>query len=80
MDKAQIAAVIADWTGVPLNRITQSELEVVTRLPDYLGSKIKGQALAIDQLHRHLLTARADLRRPGRPLGPLFAGGAQWRG
>ncbi len=72
VDRAQIAAVIADWTGVPLNRITQGELEVVTNLPEHLGDKIKGQALAIDQLHRHLLTARADLRRPGRPLGAFL--------
>ena len=35
VDRAQIAAVIADWTGVPLNRITQSELELVTNLPDH---------------------------------------------
>lgn len=75
VDRAQIAAVIADWTGVPLNRITQSELELVTNLPDHLGMKIKGQALAINHLHRHLLTARADLRRPGRPLGAFLLAG-----
>lgn len=33
VDKTQIAAVIAEWTGVPLNRISQGELDVVTRLP-----------------------------------------------
>ncbi|MCA6998106.1 type VI secretion system ATPase TssH [Dickeya solani] len=72
VDKIQIASVIAEWTGVPLNRISQGELDVVTRLPDYLGDSIKGQQLAIAQLHKHLLTARADLRRPGRPLGAFL--------
>ncbi|TYL43810.1 type VI secretion system ATPase TssH [Dickeya sp. ws52] len=72
VDKTQIASVIAEWTGVPLNRISQGELDVVTRLPDYLGDSIKGQQLAIAQLHKHLLTARADLRRPGRPLGAFL--------
>ncbi|MEQ9971510.1 type VI secretion system ATPase TssH [Pectobacterium carotovorum] len=72
VDKTQIAAVIAEWTGVPLNRISQSEMDVVTRLPEFLGDLIKGQQLAITHLHKHLLTARADLRRPGRPLGAFL--------
>ncbi|HDT5860172.1 TPA: type VI secretion system ATPase TssH [Aeromonas hydrophila subsp. hydrophila] len=72
VDKTQIAAVIAEWTGVPLNCISQGELDVVTRLPEYLGELIKGQDVAVAHLHKHLLTARADLRRPGRPLGAFL--------
>ncbi|TDB48879.1 type VI secretion system ATPase TssH [Photorhabdus khanii] len=72
VNKNQIAAVIAEWTGVPLNRLSQSELSVVTELPTHLGQSIKGQDLAIKCLHQHLLTARADLRRPGRPLGAFL--------
>ncbi|OKP01168.1 type VI secretion system ATPase TssH [Xenorhabdus eapokensis] len=72
VDKTQIAAVIAEWTGVPLNRLSQSELSIVTELPTHLGQSIKGQEVAIQCLHKHLLTARADLRRPGRPLGAFL--------
>ncbi|GAJ50817.1 type VI secretion system ATPase TssH, partial [Aeromonas salmonicida] len=72
VDKTQVAAVIAEWTGVPLNRISQGELDVVTRLPEYLGELIKGLDVAVAHLHKHLLTARADLRRPGRPLGAFL--------
>lgn len=72
VDKKQIAAVIAEWTGVPLNRLSQDALSVVTELPIYLEQSIKGQSLAIECLHKHLLTARADLRRPGRPLGAFL--------
>lgn len=72
VDKSQVAAVVAEWTGVPLNRISQGELDVVTRLPEYLGELIKGQDVAVAHLHKHLLTARADLRRPGRPLGAFL--------
>ncbi|MFD0706794.1 type VI secretion system ATPase TssH, partial [Photorhabdus akhurstii] len=75
VDKNQIATVIAEWTGVPLNRLSQSELSVVTELPTHLGQSIKGQDLAIKCLHQHLLTARADLRRPGRPLGAFLLAG-----
>ncbi|MEG0280712.1 MAG: type VI secretion system ATPase TssH [Morganella sp. (in: enterobacteria)] len=70
--KKQIAAVIAEWTGVPLNRLSQDALSIVTELPQYLEEFIKGQDLAIAHLHKHLLTARADLRRPGRPLGAFL--------
>ena len=71
----QIASVIAEWTGVPIDRLSQNELNVITALPTYLSKEIKGQDLAIKHLHRHLLTARADLRRTGRPLGAfLFVG------
>jgi type VI secretion system protein VasG len=72
VDKHQIAAVIAEWTGVPLNRLSQSELSIVTELPTYLGQQLKGQDSAIHCLHQHLLTARADLRRPGRPMGAFL--------
>ncbi|CAM6899988.1 MULTISPECIES: type VI secretion system ATPase TssH [Enterobacter] len=72
VDKDQISTVIAEWTGVPLQQITQNELKVITELPDFLSRTIKGQDLAIGHLHRHLLTARADLRRTGRPLGAFL--------
>lgn len=75
VDKKQIAAVIAEWTGVPLNRLSQNEMSVITDLPQWLGDTIKGQDLAIKHLHKHLLTARADLRRPGRPLGAFLLAG-----
>lgn len=75
VDKKQIAAVIAEWTGVPLNRLSQNEMSVITDLPAWLGDVIKGQDLAIATLHKHLLTARADLRRPGRPLGAFLLAG-----
>lgn len=75
VDKKQIAAVIAEWTGVPLNRLSQNEMSVITDLPQWLSETIKGQDLAIQHLHKHLLTARADLRRPGRPLGAFLLAG-----
>lgn len=75
VDKKQITAVIAEWTGVPLNRLSQNEMSVITDLPQWLGDTIKGQELAIKHLHKHLLTARADLRRPGRPLGAFLLAG-----
>ena len=75
VDARQVAEVIADWTGIPVNRMTTDELEKITHLPAYLQEHIKGQDTAIDYLHQHLLTARADLRRPGRPMGAFLLAG-----
>ncbi|HFD13543.1 MAG TPA: type VI secretion system ATPase TssH [Crenotrichaceae bacterium] len=72
VDKKQIAAVISDWTGIPLNTITGDELERITGLPKQLKSMIKGQKSAIETIHKHLLTAIADLRRAGRPMGAFL--------
>ncbi|MFG6668298.1 type VI secretion system ATPase TssH [Halomonas sp. HNIBRBA4712] len=75
VEEAQIAQVIGDWTGVPVERMTSDELTRLTELPEHLGQLIKGQDVAIERIHRHLLTARADLRRPGRPLGAFLLAG-----
>ncbi|TVP46411.1 MAG: type VI secretion system ATPase TssH [Halomonas sp.] len=72
VEEAQIAQVIGDWTGVPVERMTSDELTRLTELPTHLGTLIQGQSCAIERIHRHLLTARADLRRPGRPLGAFL--------
>lgn len=68
----QITAVIADLTGIPVNSMTGDELTKLTELPDILNDNIKGQSQAIEQIHKSLLTAMADLRRAGTPLGALL--------
>lgn len=68
----QITAVIADLTGIPVNSMTGDELTKLTELPDILNDNIKGQSQAIEQIHKNLLTAMADLRRAGIPLGALL--------
>lgn len=68
----QITAVIADLTGIPVNSMTGDELTKLTELSDILNDNIKGQSQAIEQIHKNLLTAMADLRRAGTPLGALL--------
>ncbi|CAK7052030.1 type VI secretion system ATPase TssH [Saezia sanguinis] len=67
--KEQIAQVIADWTGIPATTISHDRMERLKRMPAILAERVKGQDVAIDHIHRHLLTSTADLRRPGTPLG-----------
>lgn len=72
VNEQQIAEVISDWTGVPIDQMNADELHKITHLPEILSAKIKGQDVAIECVHRHLLTSRADLRRPGRPKGAFL--------
>ncbi|NOI81548.1 type VI secretion system ATPase TssH [Vibrio tubiashii] len=72
VDAQQVAEVIADWTGVPVDQMNSDELHKITHLTSILGEAIKGQDVAIKRVHKHLLTARADLRRPGRPKGAFL--------
>lgn len=70
--REQIAQVIADWTGIPANTMTSDRMERLSALPALLRERVKGQDTAIERVHKHLLTAMADLRRPGTPLGAFL--------
>ncbi|HCF2456920.1 TPA: type VI secretion system ATPase TssH [Pseudomonas aeruginosa] len=70
--REQIAQVIADWTGIPATTIDSDQMERLGSLPQMLRERVKGQDEAIERIHRHLLTAVADLRRPGTPMGAFL--------
>ena len=72
VDREQIAHVISDWTGIPVSQMTGNELKRLTQLPQIIADRIQGQDLAIQTIHRHLLTSSADLRRAGRPKGAFL--------
>lgn len=73
--REQIAQVIADWTGIPVTTLGTSQVERLAQLPALLRERVKGQDAAIERVHKHLLTAMADLRRPGTPLGAFLLAG-----
>lgn len=68
----QIAQVIADWTGIPATTINSDQLTRLEHLPQTLQTRVKGQDAALTAIHRRLLTAVADLRRPGTPMGAFL--------
>lgn len=72
VDEHQIASVIADWTGVPVEQMNSDELYKITHLPQLLAESLKGQDIAISRLHKNMLTSRADLRKSGRPKGAFL--------
>ena len=70
-----VAAVAAEWTGIPLLRITESEGERLLRLEKELSERVVGQGEAVSAVARAIRRSRVGLKEPGRPVGSfLFLG------
>ncbi|MEU4219640.1 ATP-dependent Clp protease ATP-binding subunit [Actinoplanes sp. NPDC026623] len=71
----QIAEVLANWTGIPLQRLTDEETSRLLRMEDELHKRIIGQAEAVRAVARAIRRTRAGLKDPKRPSGSfIFAG------
>ncbi|CAQ85886.1 MULTISPECIES: type VI secretion system ATPase TssH [Photorhabdus] len=69
VDAHSVAAVVADWTGIPLGRMVKNELNVVQNLEHSLGQRVIGQQYALNIISERVRTARAHLADPSRPVG-----------
>ncbi|MGG7306180.1 ATP-dependent Clp protease ATP-binding subunit [Curtobacterium sp. AB451] len=70
-----IAAVIAQWTGIPLGRLLQGETEKLLHLENELGRRIIGQRTAVSTVSEAVRRTRAGISDPDRPTGSfLFLG------
>ncbi|KWK76523.1 ClpV1 family T6SS ATPase [Burkholderia ubonensis] len=68
-DAHAVAAVVADWTGIPLGRMVRDETQAVLNLADTLGERVVGQRHAIALIAERIQTARARLDDPAKPHG-----------
>ncbi len=70
-----IAAVVARWTGVPVERMMEGERDKLLRMEEVIGKRVIGQADAVRAVSTAVRRARAGLQDPNRPLGSfLFLG------
>ena len=70
-----IAEVVAKWTGIPVNKMLQSEREKLLTLEDVLHKRVIGQEEAIDAVSDAIRRSRAGLQDPKKPIGSfLFLG------
>ncbi|MBL0174536.1 MAG: ATP-dependent Clp protease ATP-binding subunit [Ignavibacteria bacterium] len=69
VDEEVIADVVSMMTGIPVNRIAQSESQKLLRMADELKTEIVGQDEAIEKLSRAIRRTRAGLKDPSRPIG-----------
>jgi ATP-dependent Clp protease ATP-binding subunit ClpB len=71
----QIAEVVSRWTGIPVNKLTQTEKAKLLQLPQKLHERVVGQDEAVNAVADAVLRSRAGLSRPGAPTGSfLFLG------
>jgi type VI secretion system protein VasG len=67
---AQITGeVISAWTGIPVGKMQQDEINTVLTLQSHLGSRVIGQNHAMDAISQRISTSRAGLDDPGKPVG-----------
>jgi ATP-dependent Clp protease ATP-binding subunit ClpB len=70
-----IAAVVARWTGIPMERMLEGEREKLLQMEQQLGKRVIGQADAVKAVSTAVRRSRAGLQDPNRPLGSfLFLG------
>ncbi len=70
-----VARVVADWTGIPVNRMLEAERQKVLQIEDRLRKRVVGQDEAVKVVGHAIKRARAGLADPGRPIGSfLFLG------
>ena len=71
-----IARVISDWTGVPVERMLEAERQKLLRMEESLSKRVVGQAQAVSAVSNAIRRSRAGIHDPQRPIGSfIFAGG-----
>jgi ATP-dependent Clp protease ATP-binding subunit ClpB len=75
VDEEDIAAVVAKWTGIPVTRLLEGEVQKLVKMEERLGRRVVGQEEAIRAVANAVRRGRAGLSDPNRPIGSfLFLG------
>jgi ATP-dependent Clp protease ATP-binding subunit ClpB len=73
--EADIAEIVARWTGIPLNRLLETERKKLLQLENHLHERVIGQGEAVTAVAAAIRRARAGMKDPSRPIGSfLFMG------
>ncbi|MFB2935768.1 ATP-dependent Clp protease ATP-binding subunit [Aerosakkonemataceae cyanobacterium BLCC-F154] len=70
-----IAQIVASWTGVPVNKLTESESEKLLHMEDTLHQRLIGQEEAVTAVSRAIRRARVGLKNPNRPIASFVFSG-----
>ena len=70
-----IAQIVASWTGVPVNKLTESESEKLMHMEDTLHQRLIGQEEAVKAVSRAIRRARVGLKNPNRPIASFIFSG-----
>jgi ATP-dependent Clp protease ATP-binding subunit ClpB len=72
VDEEDIAQVVSRWTGVPVSRLMEGEIQKLLKMEDRLHNRVVGQEEAIRAVANAIRRARAGLQDPNRPLGSFI--------
>ncbi|VEP11244.1 protein disaggregation chaperone [Hyella patelloides LEGE 07179] len=70
--ESDIAEIVANWTGVPVSRLLESEKQKLLQLEGHLHQRIIGQEEAVAVVAAAIRRARAGLKNPGKPIGSFM--------
>ena len=75
VDEDDIAAIVSRWTGIPVSRLVEGEIEKLLKLDVLLHQRVVGQDEAVQAVADAVLRARSGIKDPNRPIGSfLFLG------
>jgi type VI secretion system protein VasG len=69
VDEQAVAAVVGDWTGIPVGRMVKNEVQAVLNLAGSLGKRVIGQDHGLQMIAKRVQTSRAGLDNPSKPIG-----------
>ena len=68
VDSNAVAAVVADWTGIPVGRMVKDQASSILQLADTLEQRVIGQSHALNAIAERIQTSRAKLTDPNKPV------------
>jgi ATP-dependent Clp protease ATP-binding subunit ClpB len=72
VDEEDVAEVVAKWTGVPVSKMLQGEMQKLVAMEDNLRKRVIGQDEALEAVANAVRRARAGLQDPNRPVGSFI--------
>ncbi|MFH1878995.1 MAG: ATP-dependent chaperone ClpB, partial [Candidatus Omnitrophota bacterium] len=72
VDDEDIAEIVSQWTGIPVSKLVESELEKLVNMEDILKTRIVGQDAAVEKVSNTIRRSRSGLGDPARPMGSLL--------
>src|SRR6185503_14542164 len=72
VDEEDIAQVVSRWTGIPLSKLLEGEVQKLLHLPEELHKRVIGQDEAVDAVADAVMRARGGLKDPKRPIGSFI--------
>jgi len=72
VDEEDVAEVVAKWTGIPVSRMLEGEMQKLVTMEERLGQRVIGQEEALTAVANAVRRARAGLQDPNRPIGSFI--------